>query len=203
VTRGRLSATERRAAVLDTACQVFARCSYRGATTAEIAREAGVTEPILYRHFESKQALYLACIENAWAQVREALQQAIETEEDPRAWMYAMGAAFFRLKQQKATVAALWIEALTEWGDEPEVRRFLRRHLREVHEFVAGVVSRCQAAGAVLPERDPRAEAWIFIAIGLLTGAAARLGGLPRGDLERIRSSRLTWLTGEARTQTG
>ena len=61
--RPRLPAEERRAAVLDTACRVFGRCSYRGATTAEIAREAGVTEPILYRHFDSKRALYLACLE--------------------------------------------------------------------------------------------------------------------------------------------
>ncbi len=194
----RLPAVERRAAVLDTACRVFARCSYRSATTAEIAREAGVTEPILYRHFDSKQALYLACIENAWDGVREALQSALDAEKDPRSWMYAMAVAFFRFKERKATVASLWIEALTEWGDEPEVRKFLQRHLREVHEFVTDVVSRCQAAGAVHPQRDPRAEAWIFIAVGLLTAVAGRLGGLPPEDLERIRLSRLTWLTGEA-----
>ena len=59
-TKGRLSAEERRADVLETACQVFAKGSYRGATTADIARGAGVTEPILYRHFASKRDLYLA-----------------------------------------------------------------------------------------------------------------------------------------------
>ena len=68
--RPRLPAEERRAAVLDTACRVFSRCSYRAATTAEIAREAGITEPILYRHFASKQALYLACIDDAWERIR-------------------------------------------------------------------------------------------------------------------------------------
>ena len=41
--------------------------SYSGATTAEIAREAGVSEPILYRHFGSKRDLYLACLDEAWA----------------------------------------------------------------------------------------------------------------------------------------
>ncbi len=64
--RVRLTADERRQAVLDTACRVFAVSSYRGATTAEIAREAGITEPILYRHFGSKRDLYLACLEEAW-----------------------------------------------------------------------------------------------------------------------------------------
>ena len=50
-----------------------------------------------------------------------------------------MAGAFFDLGEQRSPVASLWMQALTESGDEPEVRRFLRRHLREVHEFVAGV----------------------------------------------------------------
>jgi AcrR family transcriptional regulator len=192
----RLPASERRAAVLDTACRVFARGSYRGATTAEIAREAGVTEPILYRHFESKQALYLACLEEAWRRVRAAWEQAVAAERDPCAWTQAMANAFFEFKQQRSAVASLWLQALTESGDEPEVRAYLRRHLREVHGFVAGVVRRGQAAGLIPADRDPRAEAWIFISVGLLLAVTSRLGGLPPGDLQRIRESRRRWLTG-------
>jgi len=205
--KGRLPASERRAAVVDTACQVFARYSYRGATTAEIAREAGITEPILYRHFDSKQALYFACIDEAWAHVRRASEDAMEAEDDPRAWMAALARAFFEFGEQRSPVAfsasaarrarfaSLWLQALTESGDEPEVRRFLRRHLREVHDFVEGVLRRCQEAGAVPAERDARAEAWIFVAVGLLTAVTGRLGGLQEGDLERIRAARRTWLT--------
>jgi AcrR family transcriptional regulator len=194
--RPRLAAEERRAAVLDTACQVFARCSYRGATTAEIAREAGVTEPILYRHFASKQALYLACIDSAWLRVRTAWDEAVVAEPDPRGWTQAMANAFFDFREQRSAVAQLWLAALTESGDDPEIRRYLRRHLRDVHGFVGEVLARCQAAGAIPADRDPRAEAWIFIAVGLLTAVAGRLGGLPANDLERIRVSRRRWLTG-------
>jgi AcrR family transcriptional regulator len=53
----RLPAAERRQALIDTAIRVFAAGSYRGVTTAEIAREAGISEPILYRHFASKREL--------------------------------------------------------------------------------------------------------------------------------------------------
>ena len=191
----RLPASERRAAVLDTACRVFARCSYRGATTAEIAREAGVTEPVLYRHFESKQALYLACIDDAWARVREAWERTVETEPDPATLMPAMADAFFELTEQRAAVASLWLHALTEAGDDPEIRRFLRRHLRDVHEFVAGVLQRSQEAGVVQADRDARAEAWVFVGVGLLFAVAGRLGGLPPEDIARIRASRSRWLT--------
>ena len=73
----RLTADERRQAVLDTACRVFSRSSYRGATTAEIAREAGISEPILYRHFGSKRDLYLACMDEAWRSFRAICEEAL------------------------------------------------------------------------------------------------------------------------------
>lgn len=54
----RLSATERRQAILSAAAPIFARLGREGATTKEIARAAGVSEALLYRHFASKEALY-------------------------------------------------------------------------------------------------------------------------------------------------
>jgi len=190
----RLPAPERRAAVLDTACRVFARCSYRGATTAEIAREAGVTEPILYRHFDSKRALYLACVDETWGRVRSAWEEELVREPDPRNWLPGMGRAFAVFREQRAALAGLWAQALVEAADEPELRKHLRRHVRDVHEFVAGVVERAQAAGAIAPDHDARAEAWIFIAIGLMATIGGRLGCVTADDLERIRVARRGWL---------
>ena len=62
-TKVRLTGEERRQTVLDAACRVFFASSYRGATTAEVAREAGISEPILYRHFGDKDGLYEALAE--------------------------------------------------------------------------------------------------------------------------------------------
>jgi TetR/AcrR family transcriptional regulator len=193
--RARLPAEERRAAVLDTACRVFGRCSYRNATTAEIAREAGVTEPILYRHFDSKRALYLACVDETWQRVRAAWDDAIAAEDDPREWLPGMGRAFAAFKEDQAALANLWAQALAEAGDEPELRRHLRHHVREVHEYVTRVIERAQESGAVASARDADAEAWIFIAVGLLATIAGRLGCLVPADLERIRAARRRWLT--------
>jgi TetR/AcrR family transcriptional regulator len=192
--RPRLRAEERREAVLDTACRVFGRCSYRNATTAEIAREAGVTEPILYRHFDSKRALYLACVDETWERVRTAWEEALANEDDPREWLPEMGRAFAAFKENQAALANLWAQALAEAGDEPELRRHLRRHVRDVHEFVAGVIERGQATDAIARDRDAHAEAWIFIALGLLATIAGRLGCLIPEDLERIRATRRRWL---------
>ena len=75
---GGAPADERRRAIVDAALRVFAGGSYSGSTTAEIAREAGISEPILYRHFASKRDLYLACLEAAWGAMRAALEAKLE-----------------------------------------------------------------------------------------------------------------------------
>jgi AcrR family transcriptional regulator len=79
----RLPAAERRQALIEAGLRVFSAGSYSGATTADIAREAGVSEPILYRHFASKRELYLACLEAAWAILRDAVDATVAREPDP------------------------------------------------------------------------------------------------------------------------
>ena len=196
--RARLPAAERRAAVIDTACRVFSKGSYRGTTTAEIARESGVTEPVLYRHFESKRELYLACLDEAWRRVRATWTKAIDEEPDPAEWLTAMRRAFRRSETTRVTIANLWLQALVEASQDPAIRRYLRGHMREVHEFVAEVIRRAQEAGGVLPEHDARAEAWIFISVGLLASVSRRLGGILENDIPLIAASRRRWLTGRA-----
>ena len=51
-----------------------------------------------------------------------------------------------------------------------------------------------QAHGVVNPDRDPVAEAWVFVAGGLLATIDHRLGGLLGGDLDRVRASRRAWM---------
>jgi len=195
-TKPRLSAEERRAAVLDCACGIFSKGSYRGTTTAEIARQAGVTEPILYRHFESKRDLYLACLGNAWEACRDMWESAVSSESDPALWIGAMGNAYLEAKDKRGLIANLWIQALTEASDDVEIRRYLKRHMREVHDFVSGVIRRSQEAGGIPEDRDPEAEAWIFISIGLLATVSKRLGGMLDDEFQGIVASRRRWMTG-------
>jgi AcrR family transcriptional regulator len=198
VKSNRLTGPERRAAVVETACRVFSKRSYHGSTTAEIARATGVTEPVLYRHFASKRELYLACLDAVWEQVRALWEQALEAEEDPGNWVKAIGKAYLEARAAARVVLVdLWIQALTEAADDPEIRRALREQVREVHHFVADVIRRGQEAGGIIAERDADAEAWIFISLGLLTTIDRRLGGLVGDQFDDIISSRRAWMTGQ------
>ncbi len=193
----RLSGPERKAAVVATACRVFAKSSYRGSTTAQIARETGVTEPVLYRHFASKRELYLACLDAVWQQVRALWETAVEREQDSANWVKAIGKAYLEARASARVVLVdLWIQALTEAADDPEIRRALRQQMREVHDFVSSLIRRAQEDGGVLRDRDPDAEAWIFISLGLLSTIDHRLGSIVGDEFQDIVSSRREWMTG-------
>ena len=186
-TKQRLTADARRLAVLDTACRVFSKSSYRGATTAEIAREARISEPILYRHFGSKRDLYLACLDEAWRAFRELAEHAIA--DDPVGCLGAIGDAYMA-KRTRIRMVDLWIQALTEASEDAVIASALRKQVREVHDFIADIIRAGQKRGVVNADRDPVAEAWIFVAGGLLTTMDNRLGGLLGDDLERVRAER-------------
>jgi AcrR family transcriptional regulator len=166
---------------------VFSKSSYRGTTTAEIAREARISEPILYRHFGSKRDLYLACLDEAWRAFRALSEQAIA--DDPVGCLGAIADAYMA-KRTRVRMVDLWIQALTEASDDAVIASALRKQVREVHDFIADIIRAGQKRGVVNADRDPVAEAWIFVGGGLLTTMDNRLGGLLGDDLERVRNER-------------
>lgn len=182
--------------MLEAACAIFGRGTYRSTTTAEIAKQAGVTEPVLYRHFASKRDLYLACLEEAWRDTRLVWDGALAEEADPTLWLTAMGRAYLATKDRRGQLAHLWLQALAEVSEDPEIRKFVRRQLLEVHGYVADVIRRAQGAGGVLPDREPEIEAWVFVSLGLLGTVGRRLGGAVGDDFPRIMSARREWMTG-------
>jgi len=182
---------------------VFSSGSYAGSTTAEIAREAGVSEPLLYRHFPSKRDLWSACLDAAWEEFREAFDRASDDllaarrnggeAAGPVRSGLVLPASSTRWK--KAMMPNLWIQGITEAGEDREIRKHVARHMRAVHDHVAAAIRRGQGAGLIAADRNPDAEAWIMIAGALLRSVADRVGGLlDDGDLAAIQNERMRWL---------
>jgi AcrR family transcriptional regulator len=61
--RQRLPVAERRAVIIDAAGRLFGERGYGATRLDDVAAAAGVTKPILYRHFDSKRDLYLALLD--------------------------------------------------------------------------------------------------------------------------------------------
>jgi AcrR family transcriptional regulator len=195
VTAVRLPAAERRQALIDTAIRVFSDGSYRGTTTAEIARAAGISEPILYRHFASKRDLYLAALDHVWGKMRGVWETALAESANVREAFEAIGRSHVSVHDCKFQMAELWVQALSEATEDPELRKHLRRHMREVHDFIADVIRQGQEQGVLNGTRNADSEAWTFLAGGVLGMVGRRIGLLSEDEVTAIRASRLDWLT--------
>ena len=71
--------------ILDVAGQVFARAGYHSASMDEIAELAGVSKPMVYAYFDSKERLYQAYIEHAGGELLERLVSARSRDTSPGA----------------------------------------------------------------------------------------------------------------------
>jgi len=70
----RLDVDERRRRLLELGADLFARFSYDELSMARIAREAGISKALLYHYFPSKQAYFVATLEQAAAELAETTQ---------------------------------------------------------------------------------------------------------------------------------
>src|SRR5678809_302220 len=79
----RLKAPQRREQLMEVASKLFAKNGYDATTTAAIAEAAGVTEPILYRHFKSKQEMFVAIVKAVSEQTMQHWQELVRDTTDP------------------------------------------------------------------------------------------------------------------------
>jgi AcrR family transcriptional regulator len=130
----RKTAEERRVDVLDAALEVFAEHGLSGASTDEIARKAGISQPYLFRLFRTKKELFIASTERCFRETLETFERAAEGKTCGEA-LQAMGEAYGelirsnpnRLRGQMQTYAAC---------DDADVCAVARKGFGDLVEFV-------------------------------------------------------------------
>src|SRR3954447_6099285 len=79
--RKRMTAEARREVIEQAATEVFAERGYHGASIDEIARRSGVSPPVVYDHFESKQELHRRLLERHYAELRQVWRDNLPGDE--------------------------------------------------------------------------------------------------------------------------
>jgi AcrR family transcriptional regulator len=141
----------RRQQVLDAALRIFAQAGYNDAAVDAIAQASNTSKGGLYFHFPSKQALFLALLDEASAALLRNVREAMAAEADP----IARGDAALRevLRQfgnHRLLARLLLVEAV---GAGPEFRERLQRLHSAFAELIAGCLDDAVAAGQ-LPALD-------------------------------------------------
>ena len=168
----RMSADERRAAIVAAGIEEFAAHGLAGASTDAIARRAGVSQPYVFQLFKTKNELFLAIVRRCFERTRLAFEDAARrqqqgTIEGCNSVLEAMGRTYMTMLADR-TLLLMQLQAYAACAD-PDVQKVVREEYGRLYRQVA------RASGAS-PE-----EVHHFFAEGMLlnVGAAVGLGGDP------------------------
>jgi AcrR family transcriptional regulator len=169
--RKRMRAPERRAQLLEVARKVFGGRGFHSVTMDTVAREAGVTKPILYDHFPSKRELYLALLEADLDLLRTRLHTALQAPTGNRQRIRASFQAYFDFVDDHAEGFRLLMQEAI--GGEREFREMVGQFRNEVLREVAELILRESRDNVERAE----AEALALGLIGMVETAAQQNPG--------------------------
>ena len=161
-----MPAAERREMVLEAAAAEFAAHGLAGTSTEDVARQAGISQPYLFRLFPTKKALFLALVDRCFRRVEDAFITAAADRTGDEA-LEAMADAYERLLDDR-TMLLLQMQAYAAC-DDPEIREATRaayKKLWELTERLTGL---------------PFQRVVDFFAVGMLMNVAAAMD-LPAVD---------------------
>src|SRR3954452_10591694 len=119
----RMSADARRDEIVGIAFRQFAEGGYNGTSTEDIAREAGISQPYLFRLFKTKRELFLACVDRCYEGVTAVFGEAAAAAPEGER-LAAMGTAYIeRLVPDRH---ALMFQAQSQTTRDPKVRAYVR-----------------------------------------------------------------------------
>src|SRR5262249_21142973 len=160
-TTTRSTAAARRDEVLDAALVEFADHGYEGASTEDIARRAGISQPYLFRLFGTKKELFKASVARCFRETLDLFQRAAEGKRGEEA-LHSIGQAYMRQLEEDRSRLRAQMQAYTA-SDDPEIRAAVRAGYGDLVAYVRRV------SGADWP------TVWSFFAAGMLLNVLASM----------------------------
>ena len=162
----RMRKAERRRQLIDHAKQLFVTLGYQHTTTEKIAHAAGVTEPVLYRHFDSKKTLFLEVLTDIRESTIHRWQSQTAQIADPLERLQAIVDLYLGSTREHALEFHIMHRSLVETSD-PDIAGRLRTFYLDSEKMLAEVIREGQRAGVFRRELDPRIGAWELIRTAL------------------------------------
>ncbi len=170
----RLPGAMRKEQLLDTAAKLFATRGYARATTAELAKAAGVTEPIIYRHFASKRELFVALIERTARQTLEHWESTLAGATDAADRLGRLLSDNPMVSDETRDSYRVFLQAISEVDDDV-IHKAVVKHITNLHAFVTRELERAQKERKVTKVFSPQIVAWLLLHIGLGYGVLSAM----------------------------
>jgi len=163
--RTRLTAEQRRESILDAATEVFAAAGYRAGKVSDVAARIGVSEPVIFQNFGSKEALYAAVLARVADGIRGELEaQAGRHGSAAEVLAHVLSPSRASGRHGPGAHGMLFGDAATLLAD-PGLPEPARRTARSLAGHLADLVRRGQADGSIRSDADPEAAAWMLLSV--------------------------------------
>ena len=154
---------KRHQAILNAAMRLFNAKGYAATTTASIAKEAGVTEKTMYRHFKNKEVLFGACVSSITGDMVALWQNALErNKEDGLAYLKAISSSYVEFVINNPD-KSMFLVHLYSYRVIPELDEGFRKTMEEQLDELERVVESLQKKGVIRPNIHPRLLAGAFV----------------------------------------
>lgn len=159
---------ERRSQILQVAIKLFSQNGFRGTTTKEIARAAGVSEAMVFRHYATKDELYhaildwKACESSVTVNPFEVVSEAMAEKNDEKVFYLMMLNALNKHERDPQFMRLLFHSAL-EGHELAEM--FIERNIIPIYDFLSEYIARRQKDGAIRKDIKPRVIVRAFVGI--------------------------------------
>jgi AcrR family transcriptional regulator len=172
----RTSAHERQASLINAAASLFSANGFTGTTTKQIAKAAGVSEALLFKHFPTKHALYTAILSEKaqYSGLREAIEEAATKRDDNQ--LFTLLASFRIRPGADPTLLRLLLFSALEGHEMSDL--FFQQQYRVFHDLLASYIRRRIDDGAFRPV-DPLLAARAFFGVIVHHRLLLDLFGLP------------------------
>ena len=169
----RMTAEEKRQRIVDAVLLLISKHGVQGTTTARIAAAVGVSEPTIYRTFQSRREMLLAAADKVWQQRRDEL----ESFEPSDAMDHLRKICEYHTTGIQRTRVVRFLTELSVASPTDGLREHLRdQQLREA-QHLADIVEEGKAEGCIRADVDSRETGWRIMSVHW-TEAMARLHGL-------------------------
>ena len=171
----RLSKDDRRVQLLDAAAKLFGKSSYGDVTTAELAKAAGVTEPVIYQHFKTKQDLYVAVLRRSREVTIEHYDAIAAKLPTPLLKAIVVVRSHGQIMRENEPYFRLHLRAIAN-SDLARVRQVLKENYLAYNRYFAGLIKQAQDQGEVHKAVDAEQTAWFIMSQGMLMNLCNQLG---------------------------
>jgi AcrR family transcriptional regulator len=185
-----MPAAERRLAILAAARQEFAQHGFRGAATASIARAAGCSEAVLYRHFASKKVLLMAVLEEE-VETRLAGGLGLMVPPSMQAGSVLPRLLEMRLADPETLTSVRLVLLALSMGHDPDVRPIMQRSFQRIREPIRAAIESGQRTGWVRDDLDPALVTWLWHGLFLVSVVRANIGRDEEARAEAAQAGRL------------